>query len=368
MRCQSIRRRAPKLRCFQIWPSSESNRYPECIIDIVSLNLKIRDTRPIAGRARRWIRTWFNLCPESLRTPNPNATEQLRCSLLALNQPCAFLHILVPDVKKVWHYHSRYLQSASLVNISKEPNTTPAYASRVQEIDTIGTIKDTLRVSSSDRCCIEEDTRQQSSSKQWFLVRARRITSSISGRILIQHRSRHIYQCLYPKPMFDPLPAAIAWGRQNESVACRIYQEYMIEQGHIGLTTHPCGFIIHPTKGWLGASPDARVIDPSCNLIGIAEFKCPCTKRDSHLMNMYRCCILWWACWWPVSLETPTSLLPSSAALVVREQWYVQLLWFLRVHPSRCSSGTDTPIHRMGDKMYARIGRLFWQVHATRNS
>ena len=30
----------------------------------------------------------------------------------------------------------------------------------------------------------------------------------------------------------------------------------------------------------LEASPDARVIDPSCNLIGIAEFKCPYTKRD----------------------------------------------------------------------------------------
>ena len=52
--------------------------------------------------------------------------------------------------------------------------------------------------------------------------------------------------------MFDPLPAAIAWGRQKESVTCRKYQEYMVEHGHKGLTTHPCG--------WLGASPDAQVI------------------------------------------------------------------------------------------------------------
>ena len=34
-------------------------------------------------------------------------------------------------------------------------------------------------------------------------------------------------------------------------------------------------------KGWLGASPDAKVFDPSCNLHnGIAEFKCPYSKRD----------------------------------------------------------------------------------------
>ena len=231
----------------------------------------------------------FDPRPESLRTPNPNASEQLRCSLLALNKPCAFLHILVPDIKKVWHDHS-YTKHTCLVKTapsvctttSDKPNITPAYAARVLDVDTVITFRDSLRVSSSDRCRIEEDTRNQSSSKEWFSVRAHRITSSICGRILIQHKKSLplLHQCLYPKPIFDPLPAPIAWGWQNESVACRKYQEYMIKHGHKGLTTHPCGFIIHQTKGWLGASPDAQVIDPSCNLVGIAEFKCPYTKRD----------------------------------------------------------------------------------------
>ena len=54
----------------------------------------------------------------------------------------------------------------------------------------------------------------------------------------------------------------------------------MNKNGHAGLTTQSCGFIVHPTKGWLGASPDARVSDPSRELFGIAEFKCPYTKRD----------------------------------------------------------------------------------------
>ena len=59
----------------------------------------------------------------------------------------------------------------------------------------------------------------------------------------------------------------------------------MINNGHSGLTTNPCGFIVYPTMGWLGASPDAKVYDPSihpsyidCN--GIAEFKCPYSKQD----------------------------------------------------------------------------------------
>ena len=51
----------------------------------------------------------------------------------------------------------------------------------------------------------------------------------------------------------------------------------MTKNGHAGLTTQKCGFIVHPTSGWLGASPDAKVFDPPCQEVGIAEFKC---KRD----------------------------------------------------------------------------------------
>ena len=80
----------------------------------------------------------FDPCPEGLRTLNPTATEQLWYSLLTLNKPCAFLHILVPDVKKVWHDHlyPRFLhpvESAPPVDIIEEPNTTPAYTCTLLE-------------------------------------------------------------------------------------------------------------------------------------------------------------------------------------------------------------------------------------------
>ena len=55
----------------------------------------------------------------------------------------------------------------------------------------------------------------------------------------------------------------------------------MVKCGHTGLDTYPCGFIVHHKKGWLGASPDAKVFDPSCSTTnGIAEFKCPYSKQD----------------------------------------------------------------------------------------
>ena len=48
----------------------------------------------------------FDPRPETLRTHDPKVSERLRCSLLSLNKPCAFLHVLVPDAEKIKHDHS----------------------------------------------------------------------------------------------------------------------------------------------------------------------------------------------------------------------------------------------------------------------
>ena len=54
-----------------------------------------------------------------------------------------------------------------------------------------------------------------------------------------------------------------------------------MSHGKQRLITKKCGFIIHPSLGWLGASPDVFVTDPhSCLPDGIGEFKCPYSKRE----------------------------------------------------------------------------------------
>ena len=58
---------------------------------------------------------------------------------------------------------------------------------------------------------------------------------------------------------------------------------YMNSHGHSGLETKKCGFVVHSEEGWVGASPDAWVTDPSVNAhTGIAEFRCPFTKAGVH--------------------------------------------------------------------------------------
>lgn len=79
-----------------------------------------------------------------------------------------------------------------------------------------------------------------------------------------------------------PTAPPIAWGRHYEAIAIQKYISHMHDVGH-NVSVKACGFLIHPTEGWLSASPDGRVSDehfmqPS----GIVEIKCPYSKREVH--------------------------------------------------------------------------------------
>ena len=142
--------------------------------------------------------------------------------------------------------------------------------------------KNSLVVTLDEREQIEVATREQTQSHLWYIVRARRITGSTCGKILCQRdmTTALLKSVLYPKP-FGHLPASNKWGVDNEPKSNEAYIKYAKAHGKTRLATSKCGFIIHPTMGWFGASPDARVRDPHSDFPdGIAEFKCPYAKRE----------------------------------------------------------------------------------------
>ena len=223
------------------------------------------------------------------RTFDTAAVETLRCDLLSLNQPCAFLDILVPPLDKITHDHTYSLPSGEeemeMTSELAEPSELETDVLHCTTSDNLkavcAEIKSTLNVSLVERERIERDTKKQCSQKEWHILRSKRITGSKCGRILCQKRrsTSLLMQCLYPKPL-DPPPPPIAWGRHYESVALQKYIAHMNDTGH-KLTVEECGFIIHPTQGWLGASPDGRVTDTSTELPhGIVEIKCPYSKCE----------------------------------------------------------------------------------------
>ena len=63
-----------------------------------------------------------------------------------------------------------------------------------------------------------------------------------------------------------------------ETKGCQAYVKHMEMHGHPGLQMTRSGLAV---EGWLGASPDGWVTDPSAiNVHGILELKCPYSKAD----------------------------------------------------------------------------------------
>ena len=108
------------------------------------------------------------------------------------------------------------------------------------------------------------------------------MTGSKCGKILNQKTKTTalLRHCLYPKPL-DPLPLSISWGIQNEAVAIDAYIKHKHSIGNYSIVVEKCGFIVHPDKGWIGASPDGQVTDlTAAEPRGLIEVKCPFSKRE----------------------------------------------------------------------------------------
>ena len=233
----------------------------------------------------------FDPRPSSKQVDNPSLLENLRVTLLGLNAPSALSQLLVAPEHIALHDHT-YCSKATILSPPSLNNETPSESinniniTEIQQlIDAVHTVtftKESLNVTSQERYNIESATREQARTHLWHFIRSRRITGSTCGKILRQQEMTPalLKSVLYPQ-QFVNIPQAVKWGIDNEPRAHREYLRYARAHGKTKLTTQQCGFIIHPTMGWFGASPDACIIDPHSEFPnGIAEFKCPYSKKE----------------------------------------------------------------------------------------
>ena len=233
----------------------------------------------------------YNPIPISLRPSTADSAtllENLRTDMLKFNSSCGLLQLLAPPVEIALHDHDY-----TTCHYCSDVHSTTITTTVLHETDclhvpllerSVSFDKKVLNVTPEDRHRIEGKTRSQSQSLLWHAERARRITASRCGKILGQRWNEALLgSVLYPKP-FKNIPPPIQWGVEKEKIALKEYVSVMRSNGHTNLTAEACGFIIHPTQGWLGASPDGVVTDPSAvgQEIGILEIKCPYSKRDLH--------------------------------------------------------------------------------------
>ncbi|XP_050409493.1 uncharacterized protein LOC126824334, partial [Patella vulgata] len=69
----------------------------------------------------------------------------------------------------------------------------------------------------------------------------------------------------------------------NKKIARTIYAKKMQNQTP-GCLVFDAGLLVHPSMPYLGASPDAKVFDPSAyEAYGLLEIKCPFSKKNETL-------------------------------------------------------------------------------------
>ena len=118
---------------------------------------------------------------------------------------------------------------------------------------------------------IEQKTRDQADSQDWFEARKNRLTASNFGLIVKRQKvtDKFIQTLLQPKKFNS---AATSYGKNNEKKAI---QKYIKNSGN---HVHDCGFVINEKFQFIGATPDAKVCEDGST--GIVEVKCPYSARD----------------------------------------------------------------------------------------
>ena len=243
----------------------------------------------------------YNPRPPRYHTPDVARVELLRRELLAINHDVVLLHLLCPPLGLIEHDHCYYSKSMPTEGIASQQSVNHVESDDLIQADEeihemqgsdellleCLQVKLAMQLSQEEQIQIEIITREQSQSQEWHRSRMHRITGSRCGKILNQKKKTvPLLQSVLYAPKFIVNPKPIQWGKDNEQVACQMYTSHMRRNGHPDLCVHKCGFIIHSKLGWLGASPDGRVTDPSLQCVnGIVEFKCPYAYRDKKLQE-----------------------------------------------------------------------------------
>ena len=134
---------------------------------------------------------------------------------------------------------------------------------------------------------IEKNTRKQNECEEWYKQRKCRLTSSLFGCVVKRRKT------IYPKTIVNKITkpsqiknASCQWGIENEQKALIKYHEYKNEiNEHVALCS-ACGLVVNPMWPWLGASPDALILDKrEESMYGAVEVKCPASKSGMSIIN-----------------------------------------------------------------------------------
>ena len=148
-------------------------------------------------------------------------------------------------------------------------------------------VYDNYAISGDQVSLVEENTREQASSRIWFQQRSGRVTASKLKSAIATDPSKPpqslIKSICYPN-LQSFKSAVCKYGVEHEDIAQKEYAQRM-SKVHTNFEIANTGLIIEPLYPFMGASPDA-VISCTCCGRGVLEMKCPFTCKDKDFLSV----------------------------------------------------------------------------------
>ena len=137
---------------------------------------------------------------------------------------------------------------------------------------------------------IEEKTKEQANSKEWFEYRKYRFTASLFNQIgdFSKETAKGLNSLAQnlvfgEKKVNKVLETKMSYGKFYEPVAIQMYERFLETQEQ-NISVEDCGLVIDTQNVIFGATPDGKVIH--INSFGIIEVKCPEQFKDVDPKNI----------------------------------------------------------------------------------
>ncbi len=129
------------------------------------------------------------------------------------------------------------------------------------------------RKTQEEAAALEEKTRDQAKSREWFSARKFRLTASRFGEICKATAAKDVPSlCASLTTTSNIQTRAILHGKTYEKTAIAEFEKKTNE------SVLPCGFFVDPSFPFLGASPDGKVGEEA-----LVEVKCPFSAREKKI-------------------------------------------------------------------------------------
>ncbi|XP_069139431.1 uncharacterized protein [Argopecten irradians] len=217
--------------------------------------------------------------------PGPTAEELQKFYRTIYSDECKpALLSLVPEYSQ--HYIPKVLSKKYPMVLSELRDEQFLQVERDQLIKHCEKVMQEMKITTEEVRNVEELTREQAKSREWFRFRTGRVTASKMRNVCrasLENPSQSLVKSICYPDVYRFTSQATKWGCKHEKDALEAYIQQMKDE-HENFSVRESGFVISEKYPFIGASPDGIASCDCCGEVCV-EIKCPYCKRDASIKD-----------------------------------------------------------------------------------